>query len=215
MQQYFGIDPETGYRLFVDSSSVLRLELPECPCCGGKELLAHTTKYGGKQVCRDCGDKWAAYLSARSRLSATSSHRVVLNQLHRINEWLAVKAAGGLAPAGIEQDKVNIKNYTDFYGMSESIRPIEEVQLSVGRCFYCGKTDSVQQHSSRPRCPECSSRYGRYRHLQTHLGSLTVDECEEFGNILSDYADLMRRGFWAPNIPKYREKIRRRMDEIV
>lgn len=215
MRQYFGIDPETGYKMFVDTASTLRLELPICPCCGGEGLLSHTTKYGGEHVCKSCGDKWAAYISARSRLNVRSTHRILLNQLSRLNYWISVKDAGRLAPAGLEQDKANIQNYMRFYGLSENIKPAENLHASDGRCYYCGKLDSVQQHSSRPRCPECSSRYGRYRHLQTHIKTLTVDECEEFGSILSEYADLMRRGFWAPNIPKYREKIRRRMDEIV
>lgn len=215
MQQYFGIDPETGLRLFVDSESTLRLELPKCPCCGGENLLAHLTKFGGQRVCRSCGDKWAAYISARSRLGPTSSHRVVVNQLERINFWLSVKEAGGLAPAGLEQDKKNIQNFLQFYGLSEHVQTKKELAVRDGYCAYCGVFTKVRLYTNKPRCPECESRYKRYRYLQTHIGVLTLEECDEFNGILSDYVDLMRKGFWSPDVPKYRKKIRRRMDELV
>lgn len=213
MAQFFGIDPETGYKLFVVPPSTLRLELPKCPCCGGEGLLSHSTKFGGKHVCKECGDKWAAYVSARSRLNCRSSHRVVLNHLERINYWLAIKEAGGLAPARIEQDMESVQNYVSFYGITDE--PKNEPEYVQGQCYYCGAADMVLDGASRPRCPDCTSRYKRYRYLQTHLGTLTIDECEEFGFILSDYVDLMRKGYWAPDVPKYRQKIKERMNELV
>lgn len=216
MTRYLGIDEETGFRMFVDKNTTLRLELPKCPCCGGEELLSHATKFGGEYVCTACGDKWASYLSGRSRLDklgVRATHRVVLNQLARINYWIEVKNNGYLAPANLEQDRSNIKNYLDFYGLSSNIK--SKVIMEERFCTYCGRYTKVPKGSSRPKCPECESRYKRYRYLQTHLGELTLEDCNEFHAILDTYVDLMHRGFWAPDIPKYRKKIWRRMDELV
>lgn len=211
MVQFIGTDPNTGHRLFVDNKGRVVAEIPKCPCCGGEDLLSHSSMFGSKVVCRECGDAWAAYLSGRSRLSVRSSHKVVLNQLNRIEHWLSVKAAGGHTPKDLEQDKKNIESYLAFYSIPV---PDNNVQMCERTCQYCGKHIRVPADTSKPRCDECQIRYSRYRWLQTHLGTLTLEQCDEFNAILTEYAELMRRGRWAPNIPKYREKIRRRVDEL-
>lgn len=211
MIQHIGTDPTTGHRLFVDNKGRVVAEIPKCPCCGGEDLLSHPSMFGGKVVCRECGDAWAAYLSGRSRLSIRSSHKVVLNQLSRVDHWLSVKAAGGHTPKGLEQDKENILTYLEFYSLPN---PDDNVQMRERTCQYCGRRIQAPVDAVKPRCDECQLRYSRYRWLQTHLGALTLEQCDEFNVILTEYAELLRRGRWAPNIPKYREKIRRRVDEL-
>lgn len=212
MVQFVGIDPNTGYEMYVDNNSNWMLKLPKCPCCGGEELLSYPVKYQGEHVCADCGAKWAAYLSGRSRLNIRSSHRAIINQLSRIQHWLRIKQAGGLAPGGLERDYANLKSYMDMHNIPEVLH--SEVATNPGRCAYCGVEADVPVGVSRPKCPECESRYKRYRYLQTHIGTLDIEQCEEFNSILDDYVDLMWRGYWAPNIPKYRAKIKQRISDI-
>ena len=211
MAHYIGTDPNTNHKLFVDNRGNVLMELPKCPCCGGEDLLSHQTMFGAERVCKECGDLWASYLSSRSRLSVRSTHRAVLNQLKRVEHWLNVKAAGGHAPRGLEQDRENILSYLAFYSLPEAD---DHVQMRERPCQYCGKRIQTPVDEAKSRCDACQSRYDRYRWLQTHLGALTLEQCDEFNILLDEYADLMRRGYWAPNIPKYREKIRRRIDEL-
>lgn len=209
---YIGNDPKTGYPMIVDNLGDVRLRLPECPCCGGEELLSHIRKFKGRHVCKECGAQWASYLVSKSRLNERSSIKSVTAHVKKVQAWIAIRNQNLLAPDGLDQELNSLCRYLECHKAEvEKLKP-KATELS---CRHCGAVFTDAPGKAAPKCPDCIRRYKRYRFFQTHLGTLDIEQCEDFNAVLDEYADMLRAGKWAPDIPKYRAKIRRRMDELM
>jgi hypothetical protein len=83
------------------------------------------------------------------------------------------------------------------------------------KCRYCGEAHllPVGQDTSK-RCPTCQKRYKEYTALRTRIAVLSMPECVNLLMLLDEYEVLKKRGYWAPNIAKWRDLTQNRLGAL-
>ena len=210
-----------GRNILVDTKGHLTYEMARCPCCGATNVPAGNRSAHGSKLCKDCSDKVQGITLAKSRLSQRSSLDAVKHQLGRLQYFVDIENNGGLVPDWIDELYDAAQRYIEFEESSKEAlakKFLEEVaaqDMITVKCRYCGEAHNIPigQDTSK-RCPTCQKRYKEYTALRTRIAVLSMPECVELLMLLDEYEVLKKRGYWAPNIPKWRSLAQDRLEEL-
>lgn len=190
--QKIGYNEERQCDVFLNDNNKTVYKIPKCRVCCRDSVYAYTFS----TTCVDCTQRLQAARQARSRLKVAYSATTLKKQLDRLQYLVDLP---GQVPDWVHEDCRSISKH-----LSSLVGETSEV-----KCTYCGSLmQTSNPDKSKQRCPECAARYAKYRSLCSRIYRLSKQDCVDFNRILDEYAALMRRGYWAPDIPKYRNKIK-------
>lgn len=220
MYTYIGKDTK-GRRVFVDNKGHYTYELTVCPCCGSTYVLAGKKAIHGKAVCQDCSNKIQSIVVAKSRLSVRSSLDAVRRQRDRLKYFVDIQANGGLVPDWVSELYNAAQNFIQYEESSRKDadrkrqEDIAAQDMTETKCRYCGATYLTPVNVvASGRCPECQKRYKAYTALRCRIAVLDMPKCVELLEILDEYELLKKRGYWAPNISKWRTRTYLRLEAL-
>ena len=210
-----------GRYILVDTAGHITYEMSVCPCCGATQVPAGSRSVHGSKLCIECSSRVQGITLAKSRLSKHSSLDAVKRQLNRLQYFVDIKRNGGLVPYWIDELYEAAQRYVTFEEASKEAldKRILEERLSQDmlevRCRYCGEVHSIPLGQNKTkRCPDCQKAYKEYSALRTRIAVLDMPECVHLLMLLDNYEVLKKRGYWAPNIPKWRSLAQDRLEEL-
>jgi len=210
-----------GRPILVDTRGNITHEMAVCPCCGATNVPAGNRSVHGSKLCKDCSGKVQAITLAKSRLSRHSTLDTVKRQLDRLQYFVDIKSNGGLVPDWIDELYAAAQRYIQFEESSKEAldkKRLQEVaaqDMITVKCRYCGEAHllPVGQDTTK-RCPACQKRYKEYTALRTRIAVLDMAECVSLLMLLDEYEVLKKRGYWAPQVPKWRSRTQDRLEEL-
>lgn len=190
--------------VFLMDNGKIAYQIPRCSVCHTENAMVDVNSDMTSDICVDCTRKIHAALTAKYRLSKSYTNTTLAKQQERLSQLVILP---GDVPEWVSEDLEHINRY---------FKTLEGETKRV-RCSYCGEleTFSVQKlaESKKHKCNECTARYAKFRNFCSRINKLSMKECVDFSRLLDEYVELMRRGYWAPDVPKYRAKIRRLYDK--
>lgn len=220
MYTYVGRDAK-GRRTFVDDRGHFTYEMAVCPCCGATNVLAGNRTVHGKKLCQDCSNKIQSIIVTKSRLSVRSSLGAVKRQRDRLKYFVDIQSNGGLVPDWVGELYNAAQRFIQYEeSLKEAAERKRQEEIAAQdmksiKCRYCGKQHLVPiDADSSKRCPECQKRYKTYTALRCRIAVLNMPSCVELLGILDAYELLKKRGYWAPNIAKWRSRTYLRLEAL-
>lgn len=210
-----------GRNILVDTKGHLTYEMARCPCCGATNVPAGNRSVHGNKLCCDCSRRVQGITLAKSRLSKHSTLDAVKRQLDRLQYFVDIENNGGLVPDWIDELYAAAQRYIQFEESSKEAldkKRLQEVaaqDMITVKCRYCGEAHllPVGQDTTK-RCPACQKRYKEYTALRTRIAVLDMAECVSLLMLLDEYEVLKKRGYWAPQVPKWRSRTQDRLEEL-
>lgn len=210
-----------GRYILVGTSGHVTYEMAKCPCCGATNVPAGNRSVHGSKLCKDCSDKLNNITQAKSRLSRHHTLNTVKRQLDRLQYFVDIRNNGGLVPDWINDLYVAAQRYVKFEESSNEALRKKRLQEAASldqirvKCRYCGEAHllPVGQDTTK-RCPICQKRYKEYKALRRRIAVLSMPECVNLLMLLDEYEVLKKRGYWAPNIPRWRSLAQNRLEEL-
>lgn len=210
-----------GRYILIGTSGHVTYEMAKCPCCGTTNAPAGNRSVHGNKLCKDCSDKLNNITQAKSRLSRHSTLNTVKHQLDRLQYFVDIRNNGGLVPDWIDDLYVAAQQYIKFEESSKEALRKKRLQEAASldqirvKCRYCGEAHllPVGQDTTK-RCPICQKRYKEYTALRRRIAVLSMPECVNLLMLLDEYEVLKKRGYWAPNIQKWRSLAQNRLEVL-
>lgn len=210
-----------GRNILVDTAGHITYEMARCPCCGATNVPAGNRSVHGNKLCKDCSGKVQAITVAKSRLSRHSTLNTVKRQRDRLQYFVDIRNNGGLVPDWINDLYVATQRYIKFEESSKEALAKKFLEEAAAqdmirvKCRYCGEAHNIPigQDTSK-RCPTCQKRYKEYTALRRRIAVLSMPECVNLLMLLDEYEVLKKRGYWAPNIAKWRDRTQNRLEVL-
>lgn len=221
----WGVDPETGYPLYILTQQRFAVVLPRCDGCGKDNVISAPLGKGpvGVQLCYACLMKLQNFRAQRGRLNKWSTEKALDNYYKRLQEYLDAKEAGLWVPH-------DLSKYVDKYSKVASFiteRAYQQRMVAekakrdkygkIHYCSYCGRKRLVKvrnENTSCYICEECDVRRSRYENLIKRHNKLTLEECQELNDILDTYVKLSKQDNYTPNVPVARAKVNKRLEAL-
>jgi len=198
--------------VLLDSNNKVHYKLSRCPCCGGEEMVSHV-KY--TEMCIECGNQYNIYAVRRSQRARNKiKNSAAVAHLQIIEDFLSKREAGLVVPSSLDEEAAAtlaiVANTQALELARAKLNPRREQGIPVDTlCAYCnGRAVAVAigRSASQPKlylCESCSATYARYKHLTKHVGTLTIDECNELADIMRHYIYINSTGTRVPYFSKY------------
>lgn len=197
--QEIGVDAQTGWPILLCPNQVIRYKMSVCPFCGKTDVISYHKQMYQHLPCDECGKFLQSFAQAQSRLK---SREALDNFKKKLDVMLHRQEKGFVVPPRL-REAVQLFEYLD-----ETLPEprVKRVQTHTVHCKYCG--DEADTRVGEDRCIACADRYKEYRRLSTKIARLSDEDYQKLDSILTEYAVLLRKGRWAPDIPKTRRRMR-------
>lgn len=209
MYEYFKTD--AGKKYFVGSDGKLHVELAKCAHCGSENVLSENAS---SLICVDCAKRRAYYYTQVHTVSDSSRLSTLYKFLDNIKFYEELTDSGVVykVPSGVSEQRKVVEALIE---VAKLRTPVPQKLDKAKECKDCGCiVDTGVSYGKSVRCPSCAERYDRYRYLQRHCGTLSLEECYELVGYIKLYRTYALNGNRPPNPYSTAKRVNDRLEAL-
>lgn len=210
----YNIKPQLGKSFHVDSLGQLHVILDSCLHCGGEGVEAARSDLG---ICVQCQKRYAYFYVQKQKLTRDSRLQTMLKYREVVDFYIALRDKGVTykVPNGLNNEKERVETFIASKNSSPKIVSRSTALTEPMFCKDCGvEVLNGIRYGASIRCTECAETYSRYQWLVGHVGTLSLEECDELVTIIKHYAVSYLNGHKGPYIDSAIYKVNNRLEAL-